>query len=75
LAAKRSGIFTVIIPAANAKDLKEIDAETKRGLKVLKVAHVRDILRLLFPKPKVGVRPKLLPKPLKKSAAIGKALH
>lgn len=48
LAAKRSGIYTVIIPRANAKDMKEIDQETKRDMKILKAGHIRELFKILF---------------------------
>jgi ATP-dependent Lon protease len=70
LAAKRSGIFTIVIPAANAKDLKEIDAETKAGLRIIKISKVKDLLTLLFAKERVLKRntPRKLPaKPVLKT--------
>ena len=44
LAALRGGIKTVLIPEENAKDLPEIPDNVKSGLKIIPVAHVRDVL-------------------------------
>ena len=44
LAALRGGITTVLIPAENEKDLREIPDNVKQGLTILPVAHVRDVL-------------------------------
>jgi len=46
LAALRGGIKTVLIPAENEKDLVEIPDNVKDGLKIIPVAHVRDVLKL-----------------------------
>jgi ATP-dependent Lon protease len=45
LAALRGGITTVFIPEENAKDLTEIPANVKDGLKIIPVTHVREVLR------------------------------
>ena len=44
LAALRGGIKTVFIPEENEKDLAEIPANVKEGLKIIPVAHVREVL-------------------------------
>ena len=44
LAALRGGITTVLIPEENAKDLPEIPDNVKAGLKIIPVAHVREVL-------------------------------
>ena len=44
LAALRGGITTVFIPEENAKDLTEIPANVKAGLKIIPVSHVREVL-------------------------------
>jgi ATP-dependent Lon protease len=46
LAALRGGIKTVLIPADNEKDLPDIPDNVKAGLKIVPVAHVRDVLKL-----------------------------
>ena len=45
LAALRGGIKTVLIPADNEKDLAEIPANVKEGLKIIPVSNVREVLR------------------------------
>ncbi|MBP9048953.1 MAG: endopeptidase La [Tabrizicola sp.] len=44
LAALRGGIKTVFIPEENAKDLAEIPANVKEGLRIIPVTHVREVL-------------------------------
>ncbi|WP_431470808.1 endopeptidase La [Sphingosinithalassobacter sp. LHW66-3] len=46
LAALRGGIETVLIPAENEKDLVEIPANIREGLKIVPVSHVDEVLRL-----------------------------
>jgi ATP-dependent Lon protease len=45
LAALRGGITTVMIPADNVKDLREIPDNVKNGLELIPVANVTDVLR------------------------------
>ena len=45
LAALRGGIKTVLIPADNEKDLADIPANVKEGLRIIPVSHVREVLR------------------------------
>ncbi|WP_294352947.1 endopeptidase La [uncultured Sphingomonas sp.] len=51
LAALRGGITTVLIPQENEKDLAEIPANVKAGLKIIPVAHVDEVLRLALTAP------------------------
>lgn len=44
LAALRSGIKTVLIPAENEKDLTEIPDNVKKGMKIIPVAHITEVL-------------------------------
>ena len=44
LAALRAGITTVFIPRDNEKDLVEIEANVKKGLKIIPVAHVDEVI-------------------------------
>ncbi len=44
LAALRGGISKVLIPAENEKDLAEIPENIKKGLEIVAVAHVDDVL-------------------------------
>src|SRR5262249_46645019 len=46
LAALRAGIKTVLIPADNEKDLAEIPDNVKRGLKIIPVSNVDEVLKL-----------------------------
>jgi ATP-dependent Lon protease len=46
LAALRGGIKTVVIPKENEKDLAEIPDNVKRGLKIVPVSTVDEVLRL-----------------------------
>ncbi|UKL12863.1 endopeptidase La [Dissulfurimicrobium hydrothermale] len=44
LAAKRSGIETVLIPSENEKDMKEIPAKVTKGLKIEMVENMDEVL-------------------------------
>ncbi len=46
LAAKRSGITKVIMPASNEKDLNEVPEEVLKGLELVFVEHVDEVLPL-----------------------------
>ena len=46
LAALRGGLKTVLIPKENEKDLAEIPDNVKKGLKIIPVATVDEVLRL-----------------------------
>ncbi len=48
LAARRSGIKTVLIPKDNEKDLAEIKNEVKDGLKIIPVSNVKEALPYVF---------------------------
>jgi ATP-dependent Lon protease len=48
IAAQRSGISTVLIPQENVKDLAEIPARIKEGLKILPIARIEDALPHVF---------------------------
>ncbi|AOH85339.1 DNA-binding protein [Sphingomonas panacis] len=51
LAALRGGITTVLIPQENEKDLAEIPANIREGLKIIPVSHVDEVLRLALTAP------------------------
>ncbi|AHE55155.1 peptidase [Sphingomonas sanxanigenens DSM 19645 = NX02] len=51
LAALRGGIETVLIPIENEKDLVEIPANIREGLKIVPVKHVDEVLRLALTQP------------------------
>ncbi|MEO0411309.1 MAG: endopeptidase La [Pseudomonadota bacterium] len=55
LAALRGGIKTVLIPEQNEKDLAEIPDNVKRGLKIIPVSHVDQVLDQALTKPLVAV--------------------
>ena len=46
LAALRGGLKTVLIPKENEKDLADIPANVKKGLKIIPVAHVDEVLKV-----------------------------
>jgi len=51
LAALRGGIETVLIPQENEKDLADVPASIKDGLKIVPVTHVDEVLRLALTEP------------------------
>jgi ATP-dependent Lon protease len=51
LAALRAGIKTVLVPAENAKDLPEIPDNVKKGLEIIPVATVDELLKNALVKP------------------------
>ncbi|MBW7887254.1 MAG: endopeptidase La [Bacteroidetes bacterium] len=52
LAAKRSGIKTVLIPKENTKDLSEIQENIKEGLKIIPIEKIEEALPFVFLKSK-----------------------
>jgi len=48
LAARRSGIKTVLIPADNEKDLTEIKDEVKNGLKIIPIKTIKEAIPYVF---------------------------
>ncbi len=46
LAAKRSGVLKVIIPKDNEKDLREVEEEIKRGLEIITVEDMDEVLKI-----------------------------
>lgn len=51
LAALRGGIETVLIPKENEKDLAEIPANIREGLRIVPVSHVDEVLTLALTQP------------------------
>jgi ATP-dependent Lon protease len=49
LAAKRHDIKTVLIPAGNEIDLKEIPDKVKEGLNIVTISHIEDAIPYVFP--------------------------
>ncbi len=50
LAAKNAGIKTVIVPQKNEKDIEEVSAEIKKGLEIVYVQTMEDVLAYAFVK-------------------------
>ena len=50
LAAKRAGIKEIILPDENAKDLKEVPAAHRKGLKFYPVKHFDEVLKIALRK-------------------------
>jgi ATP-dependent Lon protease len=48
LAARRSGIRTVLIPQENMKDLAEIPDRVKEGLKIIPVKTIKEAMKYVF---------------------------
>jgi len=48
LAAQRSGIKTVLIPKENVKDLAEIQAKVKEGVKIIPVESIEEAMKYIF---------------------------
>ncbi|MCF8305161.1 MAG: endopeptidase La [Ignavibacteriales bacterium] len=48
LAAKRSGIKLVLIPAENEKDLKEVRAEILKSLQIIPVETITEAIKIVF---------------------------
>jgi ATP-dependent Lon protease len=55
LAAHRGGIKTVIIPEENEKDLAEIPDNVKRGLKIIAVSTVEEVLKNALTRPLTAI--------------------
>ncbi|MEW6530370.1 MAG: endopeptidase La [Thermodesulfobacteriota bacterium] len=48
LAAKRGLVGRVIIPRENEKDLKEVPGQIRKGLEIIPVEHMDEVIRILF---------------------------
>ncbi|MBM4325590.1 MAG: endopeptidase La [Deltaproteobacteria bacterium] len=57
LAAKRGLVARVIIPRENEKDLKEAPGQIRRGLEIVPVEHMDEVIRILFGEMDQGVYP------------------
>jgi ATP-dependent Lon protease len=55
LAALRSGIKTVLIPAENEKDLAEVPENVKSGLRIIPVSTVDEVMALALTAPLVSI--------------------
>lgn len=50
LAALQAGVKTLRLPAQNQKDVDELPAPAKKGLKIYTHKHIDEIIKVLFPK-------------------------
>jgi ATP-dependent Lon protease len=76
LAALRGGIETVLIPQENIKDLEEIPENVKKGLTIIPVSHVDEVLMHALAEPIIPVEWEVLPKaiPAKTSTEGGESV-
>ncbi len=49
LAAKRGLISRVLIPKENEKDLREVPGRIRKGMEIIPVEHMDEVLRIVFP--------------------------
>ncbi|KAK5998565.1 Lon protease-like protein [Cladobotryum mycophilum] len=49
IGALRAGVKTVLLPAQNRKDVKDLPQEVKSGLEILHVNHIWEAIRLVWP--------------------------
>ena len=52
LAAKSAGIKTVVVPKENMPDIGEISSEITKGLKIVPVSQMDEVLKTALVKPK-----------------------
>lgn len=48
LAAKNAGVTTILVPKENEKDLEEIEDEIKKGLEIIFVSHMEEVIQHAF---------------------------
>ncbi|MBW2702906.1 MAG: endopeptidase La, partial [Deltaproteobacteria bacterium] len=63
LAAARSGISRVLLPARNEKDLMDIPEEVREKLEIIFVDNIDKVLELALRKPNKTAKPKAKAKP------------
>ncbi|ROT41819.1 ATP-dependent protease La 2 [Sodiomyces alkalinus F11] len=49
IGAMRAGVKTVLLPAQNRKDVRDLPQEVKDGLEILHVSHIWEAVRLVWP--------------------------
>jgi len=49
IGALRAGVKTVLLPAGNRKDVKDLPEEVKKGLEIVPVNHIWEALRVVWP--------------------------
>lgn len=66
IGAYRAGVKTVLLPAQNEKDAREVPSEVREGLKIIYVNHVWDAIRQVWPEVQwpqetafAGIQPRL----------------
>ncbi|MFA4985336.1 MAG: endopeptidase La [Candidatus Brocadiia bacterium] len=50
IAARKSGVKTILLPKENTKDLEEIPEYVKEGIEFIFVDHYEDVAKVVFPK-------------------------
>ncbi|MGE9941765.1 endopeptidase La [Bariatricus sp. SGI.161] len=58
LAAKNAGIQTVIVPKENEIDVEEPSSEITKGLEIIPVSHMEEVLKIAFVKQRRAAKPK-----------------
>ena len=58
LAAKNAGIQTVIVPKENEIDVEELSSEITKGLEIIPVSHMEELLKIAFVKQRRAAKPK-----------------
>jgi ATP-dependent Lon protease len=61
IAALQAGVTQVVVPEENKPEVRELPPEAKKGLKIVQVDHIDDVLALLF-------KPTAMPAPAKPAA-------
>lgn len=49
IGAMRAGVKTVIMPAQNRKDVRDLPQEVKDGLEIVHVSHIWEAIRYIWP--------------------------
>ncbi|KAK7218586.1 hypothetical protein V2G26_006589 [Clonostachys chloroleuca] len=49
IGALRAGVKTVLLPAQNRKDVKDLPQEVKDGLEIIHVSHIWEAIRMVWP--------------------------
>ena len=58
LAAKNAGIQTDIVPKENEIDVEELSSEITKGLEIIPVSHMEEVLKIAFVKQRRAAKPK-----------------
>lgn len=49
IGALRAGVKTVLLPAQNRKDVRDLPQEVKDGLEIIHVSHIWQAIRTIWP--------------------------